>query len=107
MLIEQTFHIGEQPAEVGTEASRKNDRIEFESLAVVEYRAVGREAIDAATYPDGAVLDLVQRADVDQRHASVLLDHPARSLGGAAQSQLLDRTDGEAQDRRVDEIDQP
>ena len=88
-------------------SGRKNHRIEFFSALADEYDAIGREAIKATTYLDRAVLDFCDRADIDQRHAPVFLDHLPRAFGCAAQSQLFDIADRKPQHRRVDDIDKP
>ena len=97
----------DQSPQVRAEAGREDDRVECFALAVGEYDTVGSHAIDAATNRNRAVPDLRQRADVDQRHVAVLLHHPPRSLGSAAQSELLEIADRKPQHRRVDGIDQP
>src|SRR5712664_2920473 len=106
MPVEDAFQVRHQLAQVGTEAGRKNDRVEFSAFPIGEHDAIGREAVNAAAYFDRAVPDFVQRADIDQGYAPVLFDHLPWALGGAAQSQFFDSTDREPQDRRVDRIDQ-
>src|SRR5581483_8286510 len=93
MLIEHAVHIGKQPAQIGTEAGRKNDRIETLLAAAGKHDAFRREAVDAAAHLDRAVANPGERPDVDQWHAAVLLDHLSWSLGGPLQSKLLDRAD--------------
>jgi hypothetical protein len=105
--IERARHTGNQTAQVGPESGGQNDCIEWLRHRIGKDDAIGREAIDAAAYPDRAVPDLGKRTDIDQRHASVLLDHLPWSLDRAPQSQFFDVADREPQHRRVDDIDQP
>ena len=106
MPVEHAFQARHQLAQIRAEAGCKNDRVEFSAFPIGEHDAIGREAVNAAAYFDLSVSDFVQRADIDQGYAPVLLDHLPRPLGGAAQSQFFDSTDREPQDRRVDRIDQ-
>src|SRR6266566_1432565 len=107
MTVEHVFDIRYQLAQIGAEAGCKNDRVEFLACRIGKHNAIWRKAIDPAAYFDGTVSDPVQCADIDQRYASILLHHLARSFGRAAQSQLFDGPDSQPQDRSVDKIDQP
>ena len=51
MPVEDTLHVGQQLAQVGTEAGGKNDRVEFFSFSVAKHDPVGGQAIYSATYP--------------------------------------------------------
>ena len=53
---------------------------------------------------DPSVPYRVERADVDKRHAPVLLDCLDRPLGGALQAELFDRADRELDEGRVDAV---
>ena len=78
----------------------------FRRRSVGKNHAIRREPFDAAAQLDRAVPDPGERADIDQRHAPIFLDHPARPLDRATQSKLLEIAERQPQDRRVDEIDQ-
>ena len=90
---------------IGAETGRENDRVEWITCGIRKHGAIGREARDAAAQLDGAIPDPRQRANVDQRHAAVLLDHPARSLGRTPQTEFFEITEREPQHRRIDGID--
>ena len=106
MVIEHALDTRNQPAQIGAEAGCENDGVEFFGARIAEYDTVGREAIDTAAHLDRAVPDFGERADIDQRHASILFNHLARSLRGTPETELLEIADRQPQHRRVDEIDE-
>ncbi len=106
MVIEHALDIRHQPAQIGAEAGCENDGVEFFGACIGEYHTVGREAIDTAAHLDRAIPDFGERADVDQRYASILFNHLTRSLRGTPEAELLEIAHRQPQHRRVDEIDE-
>ena len=104
--VEYAVNIRHQSAQVRTEAGCENDRANSLGRSVQENDAVRREPVDPAAYLDRAIPDPGEGADIDQRHAPIVLAHLARTFGRAAQSELLEITERQPQDRPVDDIDQ-
>ena len=102
--VQDAFGVGQERAQVRAEAGRENDRVEAFGGRLFERDALAGEACDLAAKHDPSVADRSERADVDERHAPILLNGLDRPLGRAPQAELFDRADRESDEGRVDRV---
>ena len=87
--VQHASRVGQQRAKVRAEAGREDDRVKALGGRLLEVDALAGEACDVAAKLDPSVANRIERADIDERHAPVLLDGLERPLGRSASSRAF------------------
>src|SRR5271169_2239115 len=85
--VQHAVGLGQQRTKVRAEAGRENDRVKALGGRLLEVDALVAEACDVAAQLDSSLAYCIERADVDERHAPVLLDRLERPLERTPQAE--------------------